>query len=87
LEHAFKTPTLRNIALRAPYMHDGSAKTLHEVVDYYDHDFVERASLSPEIHRLNLSESEKSDLIAFLHTLTSQDSPVTVPVLPVSEVE
>ena len=82
LDHAFKTPTLRNVALRAPYMHDGSASTLADVVDHYDHGFVKRASLDGEIHPLELAPSEKADLLAFLDTLTSQDPGVVVPVLP-----
>jgi cytochrome c peroxidase len=83
LQHAFKTPTLRNVAERAPYMHDGSIATLHDVVVHYDTGFVERASLSPEIHRLGLSEQEVQDVVAFLDTLTSRDDPVAVPRLPV----
>jgi len=85
LQHAFKTPTLRNIDLRAPYMHDGSVATLHEVVVHYDSGFVQRASLSPEMHRLGLSDTEVNDLTAFMHTLTSQDDPILIPVLPTKE--
>ncbi len=51
LQHAFKTPTLRNVAERGPYMHDGSIATLHDVVVHYDTGFVQRESLSPEMHR------------------------------------
>jgi cytochrome c peroxidase len=83
LQHAFKTPTLRNVAERAPYMHDGSIATLHDVVVHYDTGFVQRPSLSPEMHRLGLSEQEVADLVAFLETLTSRDDPVAVPELPV----
>ena len=54
MRHAFKTPTLRNVALRGPYMHDGSARTLHDAVVHYDTGFVERPSLSPEMRRLGL---------------------------------
>jgi cytochrome c peroxidase len=82
LEHAFKTPTLRNINQRAPYMHDGSLPTLEAVIDHYDHGFVERASLDPQMHALHLSAGEKADLLAFLNTLTSADDPAIVPVLP-----
>jgi cytochrome c peroxidase len=82
LEHAFKTPTLRNIASRAPYMHDGSLKTLDEVIDHYDRGFVQRPSLAPEMKQLNLSARDKKDLIAFLDTLSSDDGDVTVPELP-----
>jgi cytochrome c peroxidase len=82
LEHAFKTPTLRNINQRAPYMHDGSLATLSAVLDHYDHDFKTRPSLDPQMHRLDLTPAEKTDLLAFLDTLTSVDSPAVIPVLP-----
>ena len=82
LEHAFKTPTLRNINQRAPYMHDGSMPTLAAVIDHYDHGFEHRDSLDSQIHPLGLTSEEKSDLLAFLDTLTSVDVPAVVPVLP-----
>jgi cytochrome c peroxidase len=82
LEHAFKTPTLRNITQRAPYMHDGSLLTLAAVLDHYDHGFEQRASLDTQIHPLGLTSGEKSDLLAFLDTLTSVDTAAVVPVLP-----
>ncbi len=82
LEHAFKTPTLRNTALRPPYMHDGSMPTLEAVIDHYDHGFVSRPSLSDQIKPLNLTARDKADLVAFLRTLTSQDEAVTAPPLP-----
>ncbi len=82
LNHAFKTPTLRNIAERAPYMHDGSVPTLEAVVDHYDHGFTARSSLSAEITPLHLTDAEKSELVAFMKTLSSVDDPVTAPVLP-----
>lgn len=82
LEHAFKTPTLRNINQRAPYMHDGSMPTLAAVIDHYDHGFEKRDSLDSQIHPLGLTSEEKSDLLAFLNTLTSVDAPAVVPVLP-----
>lgn len=83
MQYAFKTPTLRNIDRRAPYMHDGSEKTLAEVVELYDKGgAVRRPSLSPEIVPLNLSAEEKHQLVVFLQTLTSSDSPTAVPVLP-----
>ncbi|MDH5473176.1 MAG: cytochrome-c peroxidase [Gammaproteobacteria bacterium] len=76
---AFKTPTLRNIAVTAPYMHDGSLKTLEEVVDFYnnggrlkDTDPVS-GFLSGGIRPLKLSEQEKKDLVAFMKALTSPE--------------
>lgn len=82
MQHAFKTPTLRNALERAPYMHDGSLVTLRNVVEHYDTGFVERASLSDEVRRLNLSEQEKDDLVAFMATLSSVDTRITMPLLP-----
>lgn len=85
LQHAFKTPTLRNIAQRAPYMHDGSVGTLDAVLRHYSNGFVKRASLSPEMHRLDLTDDEIADLAAFLRTLSSKDDPMNVPTLPMKE--
>lgn len=82
MQHAFKTPTLRNVDQRGPYMHDGSVPTLRAVIDLYDTAGIARPSRSPEITPLGLTEGEKEDLIAFLRTLTSVDPPVPVPVLP-----
>ena len=82
LEHAFKTPTLRNIAQRAPYMHDGSIATLREVVDFYNDGFVKRDSLSMNIKELNLTDGEIDDIVSFLETLSSKDAPVTMPSVP-----
>ena len=65
-----KAPSLRNIALRTPYMHDGSLKTLEEVVDHYNSGGHPAENRDPLIRPLGLSEQQKSDLIAFLHTLT-----------------
>jgi cytochrome c peroxidase len=82
LDHAFKTPTLRNVADRPPYMHDGSMRTLEEVVDHYDHGFIRRPSLADQIKPLGLSAQDRADLIAFLRTLSSHDAAVVAPTLP-----
>ena len=82
MQHAFKTVGLRNITGRAPYMHNGSLKTLENVIDFYDGGFARRSSLAPEIKPLNLTDQEKRDLVSFLKTLTSIDDPVTIPLLP-----
>jgi len=82
LQHAFKTPTLRNVADRAPYMHDGSLATLEAVLDHYDHGYADRASLAPEMRRPPLSQRERADLMAFLRTLTSRDPAAPPPPLP-----
>lgn len=82
LQHAFKTPTLRNVAERAPYMHDGSLASLAEVIEFYDRGGMVRPSRSPEMRALQLSAGEKDDLLAFLRTLTGVEAPVSVPVRP-----
>ena len=63
---AFKTPTLREIARTAPYMHDGRFKTLEEVVNYYDKGGFPNDALDEEIYPLKLTAEEKADLITFL---------------------
>ena len=77
MQHAFKTPGLRNIDQRAPYMHDGSLATLRDVVDHYDRGGVKRPSLSDDMKPLGLTEQERNDLVAFMASLTSDDDPVT----------
>ena len=70
----FKTPGLRNVAVTAPYMHDGSFKTLREVIDYYDEPekfmkhSINRDTILPR--KIGLTEQEKQDLEAFLGGLT-----------------
>lgn len=73
---AFKTPPLRNIARTAPYFHDGSAKTLGEVIDHYMTGGVVQTNLSPNMIKPNLTEQDKKDLIAFLEALTGEVDPV-----------
>jgi cytochrome c peroxidase len=82
MQHAFKTPSLREISRRSPYMHDGSLPTLEAVVDHYDHGGVDRPSRSDLMKPLGLTSQEKTDLVAFLKTLNSDLSPTSVPVLP-----
>jgi cytochrome c peroxidase len=67
---AFKTPTLRDVVLTAPYMHDGSEQTLMEVIEFYDRGGIKNPNLSKEIKPLGLSMQEKLDLVAFLEALT-----------------
>lgn len=72
----FKTPGLRNVALTAPYMHNGMFRSLEEVVDYYNDPskFVQHATgIDERLQQpLGLSEQEKKDIVAFLHTLTDK---------------
>lgn len=71
----FKTPTLRNVALTAPYMHDGSLATLEEVVELYNKGNEKNPRLDPLFKPLNLTPQEKTDLVAFLKSLTSSSLP------------
>lgn len=82
LQHAFKTQGLRDIARRAPFMHDGSMETMEEVVVHYMSGGVQRPSLSDEMIPFSLTEREMDDLLAFLDTLTGPLAPVVLPVLP-----
>ncbi|MCK9605722.1 MAG: c-type cytochrome [Methylomonas sp.] len=69
----FKTPILRNVALTAPYMHDGSLQTLEQVIDHYDKGGEGNEFVDAKIFPLHLTEQEKSDLVEFLKSLTSLD--------------
>ena len=82
MQHAFKTPGLRNIDRRGPYMHDGSLSTLMAVIEHYDTGGIKRPSLSDEMKPLGLTQREKRDLLAFMLTLTSEDPLVTYAILP-----
>lgn len=66
---AFKTPTLRDVARTAPYMHDGSLRTLEEVVAFYDRGGNPNPALDPALQPLSLDDEEKADLVAFLEAL------------------
>jgi cytochrome c peroxidase len=81
---AFKTPTLREVARHAPYMHDGTFKTLEEVVEHYDKGGISNPQLDEEIFPLKLTAAEKADLITFLKEgLSSPDYPdIAPPKLP-----
>jgi cytochrome c peroxidase len=81
MQHAFKTPTLRDVARRGPYMHDGSVPTLMAVVEHYDRGGVERPSRSEEVKPLHLTKQEKADLVEFMLTLDGETQLVRIPVL------
>ena len=71
----FRTPSLRNVAVTAPYMHDGRFRTLEEVIEHYDRGVVHHPNLDPNLAKhppegLNLSREDKAALVAFLKTLT-----------------
>jgi cytochrome c peroxidase len=94
LRFSFKTPTMRNIALTAPYMHNGVYKTLEQVINFYDHGAGQKFSkdyrpdmgglpfLTTLPFPLNLTEVEKKELIAFLRTLTDTSTNRTPARLP-----
>jgi cytochrome c peroxidase len=69
----YRTPSLRNVALTAPYMHDGSLVTLEEVVRFYDAGGVENPLRDPLVRPLGLAETERSQLVAFLQALTGSN--------------
>lgn len=82
MQGAFKTPTVREVARTAPYFHDGSAKTLMDVVEHYDSGGQVTTNLSPNIKPLNLSLEEKKALVAFMEGLSSPYKAVSIPELP-----
>ena len=70
MQYAFKTPTLRSVTLRPPYMHNASQATLHDVMKHYEKGGIDRPSRSPLMIPIQLSDQERNDLIAFMETLT-----------------
>ncbi|MFN0303904.1 MAG: cytochrome-c peroxidase [Burkholderiales bacterium] len=82
LKGAFKTPTLRDIELTGPYMHNGMYKSLDEVVDHYDRGGDRKEHLSVNINPLGLNDQERRDLVAFLKSLTGTPMTISLPMLP-----
>ncbi|MEK6749588.1 MAG: cytochrome c peroxidase [Pseudomonadota bacterium] len=82
MKGAFKTPTLREVNLTAPYMHNGIYKTLTEVVEHYNRGGDEKENLDPNMKPLHLSTQEVADIVAFLNALTGPMASVTMPRLP-----
>jgi cytochrome c peroxidase len=79
-EGTFRVPSLRNVAVRAPYMHDGRFSTLEEVIDHYSEGIEGSPNLGPpfgvidgEVPQINMTDEEKAALVAFLHTLTDEE--------------
>jgi cytochrome c peroxidase len=70
---AYRTPTLRNVALTAPYMHDGSLGSIEEVIEFYDQGGVDNENRSPLLRPLGLTAGEKAALAAFLRALTGDN--------------
>ena len=81
-ERGFKTPTLRNVARRAPYMHDGSLSDLTTVMAHYISGGTDRPSRDNKIHALNLSQKDIEDLKALLASLSEPDQSFPTPMLP-----
>ncbi len=79
---AFKTPTIRNVALSAPYMHDGSQSTLEEVVEHYNKGGTPNKWLSDKIVKLDLKPQEKLDLVEFMRSVTGSFPKVNTGRLP-----
>ena len=69
MQFAFKTPTLRSVALRPPYMHNGSSATLEDVVRHYEKGGIDRPSRSPLMQPIKLTDEERRDLVAFIESL------------------
>ncbi|MFK5892554.1 MAG: cytochrome c peroxidase [Pseudomonadota bacterium] len=82
LKGAFKTPTLRDITLSAPYFHNGEVNTLMQVMEHYNTGGTTKKDLSPNMKSLNLSKQEMQDIIAFMQALTTPPEPFIFPVLP-----
>ena len=79
---AFRTPTLRNTAKTPPYMHDGSVKTLMEVVNIYDRGGTPNPHLDSKIRPLKITSAQKADLVEFLKALTGKPIPMSPPQMP-----
>ena len=78
----FKTPSLRNVALTWPYMHDGSVRSLADVVEFYDAGGVRNPTLDIFVMPLELTDDEQKDLVAFLEALTGSLPKIDRPPLP-----
>jgi len=74
----YRTPSLRNVALTAPYMHDGSIATLEDVLSFYDQGGIDNELRDPLLRPLGLSELELQQLAAFLRALTGDNVDVLV---------
>lgn len=85
MDFAFKTPTLRNVAQRAPYMHDGSVATLEAVIDHYNGRFLKRPTLARDMRDIGLTDAEKADLVEFMKALTSDGPAVQMGAVPGAE--
>ncbi len=81
-EAGFKTPTLRNVGRRAPYMHDGSLPSLEAVLTHYRSGGQQRPGLSPLMRPLDITDDQAADIIAFLRSLSEPARSFPTPTLP-----
>ncbi|MCL4169580.1 UNVERIFIED_CONTAM: hypothetical protein GTU68_048422, partial [Idotea baltica] len=81
-EYAFKTPTLRNLTQRSPFMHDGSIYDLESVIAHYQTGGMERPSRSDLMSPLMIEDDEADDLLEFLYSLTAEKDELVLPILP-----
>ena len=79
---AHKTPSLRDVALTAPYMHNGAYATLRQVVEMYNRGGDHKENLDPNMKELNLTDREVDDLVEFMRSLTGKATLVSIPQLP-----
>lgn len=82
MQFAFKTPTLRSVAPRPPYMHNGSSASLEDVVTHYVKGGIDRPSRSPVMMSLELNDQERQDLVEFMKALTGSPEGEAAPALP-----
>jgi cytochrome c peroxidase len=82
MQFAFKTPTLRSVALHPPYMHNGSSADLMEAVRHYEKPGIDRPSRSPLLVQISLTDQQRLDLVAFLQTLSGAAEDAAKPPLP-----
>jgi len=82
MQHAFKTPSLRDLSIAGPYMHDGSIRGLKAVIKHYKSEAIQRESLSKDMQKFELSDLEESDLIAFIQSLDGGALNIQAPVMP-----
>lgn len=82
MQNAFKTPSLRDLRMQGPYMHDGQLRSLTDVIEHYAKGGEKRPSLSFEMKPIDLSDDERRQLVAFLETLKAEPIPVALPQLP-----
>jgi cytochrome c peroxidase len=85
MQFAFKTPTLRSVALHPPYMHNGSSATLHASVVHYEKGGIDRPSRSPLLQPITLTEQQRLDLVAFMETLSGSPEGDARPAVPASQ--